>query len=185
MPLNSNKLFIKYLNDVFVETGTFRGVGLEYALSAGFKHLCSVEIVEQNYKNCCNKFNEEIKSGRIKLFLGASEDRLWDIIKDIKTPITFWLDAHYSGKTKTYTTGKSDIKSPILREIDIVSQHSIKNHTILIDDRRDFGTHNFDGVSEKQIINHIKNINNGYNIVYETGSDKRDLFKNDVLVAYI
>lgn len=186
MPLNSCRLFKKYPNKYFVETGTFKGVGLSYALkSNSFEYLSSIEIFKENYNFCCNKFKKEINSGVVKLFLGPSEKKLWEIIKNIDEPITFWLDAHYSGKTETYTTGKSDVNSPILREINIIAKHPIKNHTILIDDRRDFGTHNFDNVTEKEVIKVIKRINKHYIINYDTGHNGRDLFKSDVLVAKI
>lgn len=185
MPLNSSDLFKRYPNKHFVETGTFKGTGLSYALDANFQELRSVEIISENFHACKNKFSNEITSGKIKLFFGSSEENLWDMIKDIKEPITFWLDAHYSGKTKDYVTGKTDVNSPIIKELNIIKKHPIKTHTILIDDRRDFGTPNFDNVKESTAIKVLKEINSEYKIEYDTGSTIRELFKNDVLVARI
>ena len=186
MPLSSNELFKRYPNKYFVETGTFQGAGLDYAYTSGaFQHLRSVEIVKDNYEKCSIKFKEQIEKNEIKLYLGESEFQLWEMIKDIDEPITFWLDAHYSGKTKTYTTGKSDVNSPIIRELNVIKRHPIKNHTILIDDRRDFGTPNFDNAKESEAIKVFKEINPNYIIQYDTGSTVRPLFENDVLVAKV
>ena len=185
MPVNSNKIFQKYPNRFFVETGTFQGKGLAFAVSCDFEKFFSIEVCKINYDNCCKKFQHEIADGKLELFLGASEDVLWDVIKDIDEPITFWLDAHYSGKTKAYVTGKSDVNSPLFREINVIAKHPIKTHTIMVDDRRDFGTNNFNFVTEKQVVDAIKSINPKYEISYNTGHDGDKMFQNDVLVARV
>jgi len=43
-------LFEKYPNPVFIETGTYHGEGIQYALQAGFKNVRSVELSEPLYQ---------------------------------------------------------------------------------------------------------------------------------------
>ena len=70
-------------------------------------------------------------------------------------------------------------------KLKIIKKHPIKNHTILIDDRRDFNTMNFDNIGEEKIIQLVKEVNPNYQISYDTGADNNPLFKNDILVARI
>lgn len=83
--------FGKYLNDYFVETGTYGGDGILKALNAGFKNIRSIEYDNNLFNGARRRF---IKNQNIKIWNGSSEILLWDMIKDINTPITFWLDAH-------------------------------------------------------------------------------------------
>jgi len=90
------------------------------------------------------------------LHCGSSADLLWDIIKSIDEPITFWLDAHY-------------VETPILQELVAIKSHHIKTHTILIDDVRLFGGNGDWGrnISIDTVIQYGLAINNQYNISYE------------------
>ena len=73
--------------------------------------------------------------------------------------------------------------SPVLKELAIIGRHPIKKHTILIDDRRQVGTADFDFVTEEQIRDAMRKINPAYRFSYETGSNANPMFKNDVIVA--
>lgn len=176
----SVEFFKKYLSPCFVETGSYRGNGIKMALEAGFPEVRSVELNRDNYEHCVDLFKGD---KRVKLYHGSSSDLLNEMMQDIDEPVTFWLDAHYSGKGTAKTDG-SDF-SPILKEIDNIKKHPIKSHTILIDDRRDFGTRNFDHVTEEEAVEKIKEINENYKISRETGSTESPLFKNDILVAKV
>lgn len=70
--------------------------------------------------------------------------------------------------------------SPILQELEAIKNHPIKNHTILIDDVRMFGTRDFDGVTLDQITDKLREINPNYSIFFEKGYQA-----NDILVACI
>jgi hypothetical protein len=112
----------------------------------------------------------------VNVVFGDSLDVLWDLIKSIYSPVTFWLDGHYSNKT---TLHSSVGWSPLLYELDIIKKHKIKNHTILIDDIRCFsknnGCYKFDA---NDIVQKLLDINPLYNFSYENG-----YIANDVLVA--
>jgi hypothetical protein len=170
--------FKRHPNTMFVETGTYLGEGVRAALAAGFPAIRSVELSEKLFTENVQRF---ATVPQVKLFRGSSEEQLWNMIADVREPITLWLDAHYSGGI----TAKGKELSPILKEIAIIARHPIKTHTILIDDRRQMGTVDFDFVTEAQIASAIMAINPNYRITHETGSDAHAMFVNDIVVAKI
>ena len=179
MPIYAHS-FKKYSNNnIFIETGTNNGTGVENALSVGFKSVYSIEIVEYLYEFCKNKFHA---NKDVHLHLGDSVNVLPVILNDIKEPITFWLDGHYSGEG----TGKGSDPNPLLKELDIIKKHPIKTHTIFIDDMRCWKKENKeifekdDGYDEIDIKNKLLEINSEYKFSYEHGH-----IMNDVLVAYV
>jgi hypothetical protein len=143
-----------YKTDVFVETGTYNGGGVQIALDVGFPKIYSVEMSDYFYEYCCKKFS---KNDNVKLFHGTSEEYLPEIIKGIHTKITFWLDAHEFGGGK----------SSLYNELAIIAEHPLKNHNILIDDRKYFHTWK---VEESVVIDKVKAINKDYQIIVETNS---------------
>jgi hypothetical protein len=174
MPIRSN-ILKKYLNQFFVETGSHIGDGIMAALEAGFPQIKSIELSENFYKLCKNRFNNEQK---VSLILGDSSKVLWDVIKEINCSITFWLDGHWSGNDSA--RGKEE--TPLLAELETIKKHHIKTHTILIDDLRIWRKENvgFDKTTLKELI---KSINNSYSFSYEHGVCGEQTFLNDILVA--
>jgi hypothetical protein len=128
MPANSN-FFALYPNRVFVETGSFEGDGIQSALDAGFSVVHSIELSEHYYSKCVERFKDD---ARVHLYFGDSAILLEEVIKTIDVPITFWLDGHFSSGDTAWG-GK---RSPLIEELDAIAGHSIKTHTILIDDMR-------------------------------------------------
>lgn len=171
--VTSSQVFEKYPNKALIETGTFYGNGVENALKAGFKEVYSIELSPDLYQYCYEKFKS---NPNVHIYLGDSSVVLKDVLAKINDPVTFWLDGHYSAGV----TAKGNKNSPILEEIAAIGQHKIKNHTILIDDVRLFGTEEFDNVTKDQVIAAIKQINKDYEISFEDG-----YIANDVLVAKI
>lgn len=184
-------VFKKYLSDVFVETGSYMGHGIDYALQAGFKNIYSIELSTKYFEFCIDKYNtwEKVikepelvvynKEGMfINLVRGDSGLVLYDVISKIDKRITFWLDGHYSGGD----TAKGIAVSPILYELSLIKKHSIQNHIIMIDDLRDLNV--------PPILDRIKEINPSYRFIYEDGviqdGVKQDyILRNDILVAVI
>ncbi len=169
----SEVVFAKFPNKYLVETGTFWGTGIETALKAGFQEVYSIEIAPNYYGRAVEKFKDQ---PNVHLVLGDSALVLGDVIQNINSPITFWLDGHYSMED----TGRGSSNSPILQELDIIKRHPIKTHTIMIDDARLFGTEAFDHVTTFQIISKLHEINPDYEIKYEHGH-----IHHDILVAYL
>lgn len=122
----------KIMNDVFIETGSFTGDGIQAAINLGFKEIHSIELAEKYYELCKEKFKNY---QNVHLHLGDSGIYLEEILKNINTGVTFWLDGHYS----TLDTACADnYVSPIQQELNIIKKYNHKNHVILIDDMDSF-----------------------------------------------
>lgn len=154
---------------IFIETGTFHGGGVKTALSSKlFNRIISIEVDENFYKNCLNKFKDELF---VELYLGESVEVLPGILSNLNDKAIFWLDAHPQGGA----IGK--IKHPLITEINIIKSHNIPNHYIFIDDARLF--QNF-GTSIDTIITLLKTFGDNYQI------DRIDTEcgKGDIIFAY-
>jgi|WetSurMetagenome_2_1015567.scaffolds.fasta_scaffold68268_4 hypothetical protein len=169
MPFNNFHLFPNY---EFVETGTYLGHGLLSALESGaFVNLTSIELSLKYYEHCQRMFAH---CPNVRLLCGDSRYLLWPVIKNINTPITFWLDGHWSGED----TAKGEIPFPLMDELRAIEFHPIKTHTILIDDVRLFDVQF--GVSKKIVENFLLKINPNYQFSYLSG-----YVPEDVLLARI
>ncbi len=175
--------FKKYPNAVLVETGTYLGGGVMEGLNSGFERVISFEIKKDLYDKCCEAFKYLIPLDRVTLIHGSSATELYKNIKDVNTPMTFWLDGHFSAGITGYD---KDNVSPLLKELEQIKQHYIKTHTILIDDRRlmvKTGNGGLDckfDITEGEVIAKLKEINKDYVVKYEDG-----YVPNDIIVAFI
>ena len=118
----------------FVETGTFMGEMIDAVLHT-FSKIISVEVDQALAVRAQKKFSAY---PHVTIIHGDSSKALPVIVADIKEPCLFWLDAHYSGGV----TGKSNVETPIVQELNILLNHSAYNHIILIDDAREFTRNN-------------------------------------------
>lgn len=171
--ITTSDVFRMHRKRIFIESGSYRGDGIQNALDAGFEEIYSIELSPYLYEYCCNRFDG---NPNVHLYLGDSSEVLKLILSKISEPATFWLDGHYSWGE----TAKGLTNTPILSELSHIAEHSIKTHTILIDDVRQFGSMEFDYVNLNEIIKALLNINGNYIFYYEDGYQK-----NDVLVADI
>ncbi len=168
--MQTNNIFLKYINPVFIETGTYHGDGITMAIKAGFKQIISIENRKEFFDECSKRFIKEIGNKQVKLVFGNAEKCLGEIINNINENITFWLDAHPT--TGCYDTGTFSIE----KELETICKHKIKTHTILIDDVRIFNYFK----TSKEKLNNIVTVNNcKYIASYET---IRNELPNDVLV---
>lgn len=170
----SLQIFKKYPNPILIETGSFKGDGIQKALDAGFQKVYSIELSTYYYKHCKKRFASNEK---VEVLLGDSSIVLDELLQTIDQPVTFWLDGHWSD-VKNAAQGEK--KCPILSELEIISKHHLKTHTILIDDIRLFGTSHFDFISLDTVIENVLSINPKYEIKFEEGCQPED-----VLVAYV
>jgi hypothetical protein len=72
----------KIINDVFIETGTFKGESLSFASTLPFKELHSCDVSLRHYLNAKDKFKLNEK---IKLYLESSHTLLKKIIDPNKS----------------------------------------------------------------------------------------------------
>jgi hypothetical protein len=166
----SKEIFQKYLNPLFIETGTWHGDGVQQALDAGFKNVVSFELSTELHYLCSKRFEGNFD---VTLFQGDSAEELPKFIKHITTPITFWLDGHFSGGD----TAMGKQNTPLLEELEAIKAHPIKTHTILIDDLRGWykETQGFDTLD---LMKKILEISPNYVFTLEDG-----YVPNDILVA--
>lgn len=167
--------FKAYLNDYFVETGTLGGESIKKALQDGFKFARSIEFDIKNFRFCTA---ELAQYPQVQLYHGSSQTQLWDMIKDITSTITFWLDAHI------YPPLPDAKNCPLFEELEQIKRHPIKTHTILIDDMHCAGTESFDGITKEELIAKILEINPAYTISYIAGG-KHGECPNNIMVAVV
>lgn len=167
MPIDQSTLE-SHVNPVFIETGTYMGKTIDKALAAGFERVISIEIDEHLHKQAKAKFAGD---ARVELLFGDTVQLLPDILRSLEDRATFWLDAHRSGPLLG-----GYIPYPIMQELAMIEGHAIKDHTILIDDRRLIPTEW--QMHEAEVHAAIMKINPAYRISYANG-----VIPNDVIVA--
>jgi len=171
MPSNS-KIFAKYLNGVFIETGCYLGDGISQALSAGYLRIISIELSDKYFRICSERFRE---NSSVDIIRGDSSEILGDILDGIDDRITFWLDGHYSGGD----TALGLYASPLMKELECISKHRRNDHTILIDDMRCWSFSEY-GFTKEDILKKLLQINPSYQLNYEDG-----FVAKDILVAHL
>lgn len=155
--------------DVFIETGTYIGETVDMVLASSlFKEIHSIELNDKLYQDAKEKFSN---NDNVFIWHGDSIDHLKNIVSALKGPATFWLDAHASGPL---VGGKSG-GSPVLDELDIIAEHKCKEHTIIIDDCRLFGSAEWSFVKKEDAIERIMKINPNYKIMYLDGHNRNDV----------
>lgn len=166
--------FKKYKTDLFIETGSYVGDGIQQALDAGYKKVISIELSDKYFKESKDRF---ISEPRVTLVQGDSYKVLPEIMGRVDTKVTFWLDGHHS----CGDTALGDYWAPLMQELDVIKDHKIKDHTIMIDDMRCWQEPNpVHGFFIDDIYEKLKEINPNYQIDFLYGS-----VENDILVAHI
>lgn len=180
MPIPKPKNFLAiYLTEAFVETGSHRGDGIQCALDAGFPCVYSVDISPFSYGWCSCRFSTQ--KDKVDLYLNDSRAFLKELLPRISHRCTFWIDAHWCGGNGEMNgkDGGDDNDVPLLEELQIIGEHEVKDHIILIDDVRLFGTGSYPTLGV--VLLTLKKINPGYVYFFRDSED----FKEDILVALI
>lgn len=129
------ELFARYKNnsEIFIETGSYIGDGIQSALNAGFDNIVSIEIAKGQYDFCLDRFKD---NNKVKLILGDTRNVLKNVLdehlKNVKN-VFFWLDAHCSGGG----TGGENIVVTLPKELEIATKYITKNNinaVLAIDD---------------------------------------------------
>ena len=130
--------------DIFIETGTHYGSTI-FSLYPFFKKLHTVELSE-NFYNICKERAKCENIENIHFHLGSSDVVIEKICEDIKQPLIFFLDSHWSKDN----TAKGEIEVPLLKELESIKKRN-ENDILIIDDFRLFGTKNPDDVDWSEI----------------------------------
>jgi len=145
------------LTEIFIETGTYLGNGIKWALNRGYKKIYSIELINPYYNDAKNKFQE---NNEVIIINGNSTRVLPELIKNINKPITFWLDAHYMKRDPIQQIIPEELrKTPIIDELKAIRGHHLKNHIIMIDDIREYKK---TIKTLNEIINLLKDLNINY-----------------------
>lgn len=141
----------------FVETGTFKGDTVESMYQLGqFERIYSIEINADLFHDALDRF--EHVADRIDLYCEDSVVALEDIIPKLDKQTVFWLDAHASGPLKGGRSGGC----PLLDELKLIAASPIKDHVIFIDDKRLFGSAEWDFVKYEDVVKAVMDINPSY-----------------------
>lgn len=112
-----------------IETGTFEGGTIQGCLDS-FEKIISIEVDQKLCSKAQDKFSDY---PHVTIIHGDSGETLPLVLKSINQPCLFWLDGHYVSGSPF---GKSELDTPIWKELHHILNHTIRNHVILIDDAR-------------------------------------------------
>jgi hypothetical protein len=172
--MSERRPFTKYFGDgVLVESGTYLGDGIQQGIDCGYHQILSYEVSPNLYNQTIRRFHG---NNKVKIFFKSSATMSAEILS-IPNKITFWLDGHYSSDG---VTSYVDKYCPIMEELNEIGKHPRKDHNILVDDVRIFGTDEFNMITIQDVKSRILKINPNYKFIFEDG-----YIKNDVLVAYV
>ncbi len=126
-----------------VETGTYLGDMVE-AQRARFCHVLSIELSPELYRAARVRFAH---AQNVKLLAGDSGELMESIVAGLDGPALFWLDGHYSAGV----TAHGSLETPVQRELEIILGND-KDHVILVDDARCFGTGDFPSLRDVETL---------------------------------
>lgn len=176
LPPNRN-LFQEYKRNciAFVETGSYRGDGIQAALDAGFREIISIDSEDVNIRFCRSRFNLVREPGHVaRMVLGDSATCLYQLIKDFKGPLMFWLDAH-SQYLEDEVLAPGIEPYPLLKELAQIAKQGRTDHMIFIDDILHLTHPDVTGWSRKIIEQHLREINPRYDFSYIANPVKHNL----------
>lgn len=159
---------------VFVETGTHRGDGVNVALNAGFPCIYSCEINPFDYGWASHRFWWQ--RDRVHLALEPSVKFLMRLVPKLTTRAVFFLDAHYCA-----SGGGVKGKCPLMDELGVIRTYSVvKDHVILIDDARFMLTQQegFPRLQDVKLLL-LRGMNRRFRFYLRNSRD----FKDDILVV--
>lgn len=145
----------KFLNDVFVETGTYDGRGVLLAKEVGFKTIHSIELDPLRAAR-----SRDAISGidGVTVHEGDTVKILPEILSTLKEKATIFLDAHPLGAGDRCKIG--EYRYPLPHELKLIAEKSLRrDHTIIVDDRHEFPLY---PTTEGEVVSLMKAINPNY-----------------------
>jgi hypothetical protein len=142
------EIITKFKTEIFFETGTYKGAGVDYALNHSFKEVHSVEFMEEHYLYCASKYARNL---RVRLWRGSSHKILQLVGPSLRDErILFWLDAHlpavHKDQDQSIKTNHSDeLQLPLESELRALAQtRDLSKDVFVIDDLRIYETGPFE-----------------------------------------
>jgi len=152
--IKSKNIFniIKDNKNIFIETGTNKGLGVLWSLDF-FDKIFSIEILDKFYLKCSELLKDY---DNVKLIKGDSSIMIGNVLNDINESCFIFLDAHGVKNNDYYLNFYGN--NPIKKELDAIKNHHLNNHVIVIDDERNLKD------IKKDLIKLLYKINNNYQI---------------------
>lgn len=153
---------------LFIETGSYRGDGIQLAIDAGFEEVVSMDNDPENVNFCRSRFNlrshgsqaiGNVGECKVTVLFGDSAVDLWNVLEWYDEPATIWLDAHWQ---MLEGTEPGPNPWPLLKELQQIRQHLVKTHTILIDDLLMMTHPGVTGWDYKLIYDALRVVNRNY-----------------------
>ena len=146
-------------NTAFIETGSYRGDGVQLAIDAGYEHIFTIDNDINNTIYCEDRFAANIPP--VATFCGNSPKGLRWALRD--APVAaIWLDAHWQMIEGT-EPGANPF--PLLDELAAIKKYGRNDNTILIDDML-IMQYDIVGYSKKEIEAALLDINPAYKLTY-------------------
>lgn len=183
-------LLEEYPNEIYIETGIWRGDSLQLAYEARmnarkkkrkvFETIIGIDIDPECIDFCKNRFDlYRVPDLSLQVLEGNSAKMLAEVIAPINEPITFFLDSHAQ-----LIEGEPEYETPfpLFAELLQIGRHAIKNelkHVIIIDDILHLTHPDVTGWSLQDIFTRLRWINHNYSWKLVANP-----VKNNVLIAY-
>lgn len=119
--------------EVFIETGTYLGETI-FPMAQFFRKLYTIELSPKHHKNGVEKA-KQLGITNIEFIQGYTEDVLPDLIRSIREPAVFFLDAHFCGTG----TDSEETTVPLLQELKAINRHRNFADLLILDDAFVFG----------------------------------------------
>jgi hypothetical protein len=173
----------KGAHNIFVETGSFKGDGIELAMQAGYSRILSMDIDGANIAHCQERFelipsdDRPAQNAHISVTCGDSSTGLLKMMKYVNEPAMIWLDAH---SQLFDDEPPAENPFPLMKELEQLRKHPIKTHTILIDDILMLTHLDVTGWNKDAIENALLTINPAYKLTYLSNP-----IVNNILMAHV
>jgi hypothetical protein len=170
-------------HNIFVETGSCKGDGIDLAMQAEYKRILSMDIDGVNVAHCQERFElipddkKPAKNGHISVTCADSALGLLKMMKYVNEPAMIWLDAH---SQLFDDEPPSENPFPLLMELQQLSKHPVKTHTILIDDILILTHPEVTGWNKETIENALLMINPAYKLACLSNP-----VVNNILMAHV
>ena len=130
----STEYIRKYGLTTFVETGSYLGDSIAYAIASGFKNIHSCDIGPMYHKICTDRFPDK------NIVLADSITFLSGLLINMEEPSLFWLDAHYPAWFHLMTLEQETplTRFPLFKEMELVKtlKKGYEKDVIICDDIR-------------------------------------------------
>jgi hypothetical protein len=124
----------------FIETGTFFG-DMVAAVEGEFSRVFSIELEPALCRRAAERFRT---LPHVTVVQGNSGTALGDVLGGLDERCLFWLDGHFSGGV----TARGPSDTPVRAELAHILRHPVRDHVVLIDDARLFGSGDYPTVDE-------------------------------------